>query len=256
VGTWGFGVEDDDFVADVVGVFKDQLKQGASVGAATESVLSSYANSAADADDGPLLWLAVAHCQWTYGTVAPAVLERVVRDIETGAGLDRWAGESPAVLQKRRQRLASFVEKIQRPNPKPSPIPKLVVRKPIFQRGDCLSVQMDDGTYTAAIVLASDHSRPEYGMNLIGVVDFASSAPPGEKVFRRHKWLRLTHHSWAGDLDVCWYLAHGFRPYTSRITAVGQTKPGRRDPSDSRTFCNWSHLGKQVALQREWDSST
>ena len=147
MGTWGFGIESDDFVQDVVGDFKDRLKEGASLKDATESLLSRYAGSADDPGDGPLLWLAIAHRQWTHGTIAPAVLGKVVEDFEDGAGLESWEDESPAVLEKRRQRLASCIEKIQSPNPKPSPRPKLIVRKPIFERGDCLSVQMDDGTY-------------------------------------------------------------------------------------------------------------
>ncbi len=60
MGAWGYGVRQDDFVCDVIGVFEDLLKAGKSVREATEAVRSRFAAETNDADDGPLFWIALA----------------------------------------------------------------------------------------------------------------------------------------------------------------------------------------------------
>ena len=116
MGAWGHAVLDDDFVRDVVGDFKDRLKRGESVDVATAATLAEYGEAAGDPDDGPLLWLALAHCQWTYGSVSADVLGHVTADLDSGMGLGRWS-DSSADLAKRRDRLVEFVAKVREPNP-------------------------------------------------------------------------------------------------------------------------------------------
>jgi hypothetical protein len=251
VGAWGHGVLDDDFVRNVVGDFKDCLKRGESVDAASAAMLAEYGNVAGDPDDGPLLWLALAHCQWTYGGVSAEVLGHITADLDTGAGLERWA-DSPADLAKRRARLIEFVAKVREPNPKPSRMPKLVVRKPVFQPGDCLSIRLDDGRFGAALVLAFDHSQPEYGMNLIGVLDFVGDEPPDKTVFRRRlvggrRWRRTTLFGGKTAFDVGWYLAYGFRTHREHVTVVGSVPISKADPTTSTLYPTWKGLRRPPA---------
>jgi hypothetical protein len=254
VGTWGFGVEQDDFVRDVIGEFDDVLKRGGSIDSASDIVLKRFADAVGDSDDGPLLWLALAQAQWTYGEASPAVLSRVTSDLDSGAGLDRWADESPAVLDKRLQRLHSFVDKVQRPNPKPRRFPKLIVRKPIFRAGDCLAIDLGEGRYGAALILVADESEPEYGMNLVATLDYLDTQPPDIDVFRRRPWLRLTHHNYGDELDVVWYQAQGFRAVRDRFTLVASVPIEPGDPKDANVYHSWRFLGNQVLFQREWDA--
>lgn len=251
MGAWGHGVLDDDFVLDVVGDFKDCLKRGESVAGATAAMLAEYGDQAGDSDDGPLLWLALAHCQWTYGAVSAEVLGHVTADLDAGAGLERWA-DSPADLAKRRARIVEFVAKVRERNPKPSRIPKLVVRKPVFETGDCLSIRLDDGRFGAALVLKADHSRPEYGMNLIGVLDFVGAEPPDRSVFRRRlvggrRWRHRTRFGGKTTSDVGWYLANGFRPHREHVTIVGSVPISKADPNTSTVYASWKALRRPSA---------
>jgi hypothetical protein len=41
-----------------------------------------------------------------------------------------------------------------------------------------LSIRLSNGQYAAALVLAADHSNVEYGVNLIGVLDYLSLEKP------------------------------------------------------------------------------
>jgi hypothetical protein len=177
MGAWGHGIREDDFVCDVIGVFEDLLKAGKSVADATEAVMSRFGGAIEDSDDGPLFWLALADMQWTYGGLDASVLARVKGDLESGRSLRPWE-EDPRGLARRRAALETFIRKIDTPNRRPKRPPRLVVRAPKFRPGDCLSIQLAAGQYAAAIVLAADHSVPEYGKNLVGVLDYLSKTSP------------------------------------------------------------------------------
>jgi hypothetical protein len=140
-----------------------------------------------------------------------------------------------------------------KPNPKTKRLPKSIIRKPVFQPGTCLSIKLSNGQYGAAIVLAADHTKPEYGMNLIGVLRYMSSSPPQLPDFLERNWLRLTHHKWQGAYDVNWYLPVGFRKTQSRITVVGEIPITQTDPLKSETYTRWQEIGEQIVFQTDWE---
>jgi hypothetical protein len=249
MGTWGAGIIQDDTVADIVGFVKDRLKEGDALEVASAQAQRKFASTQSDVDEAPLLWLALAEVQWKYGTVDPAVLGRVRKDIQSDSGLERWNDDAKA-LAARRVALAKFLAKVESPNPKPSAPPKLVVRKPPFMEGDCLSVLLPDGRYTAALVLRADNSNIEYGMNLIASLDYCEREPPGLAVFEKRDWLVLDHGQWNGAKEVRWYIAVRFQRERKRISVVGNVKPRRGDPKDSPSYAGWVNLGVQVLLCR------
>src|SRR5687768_16054310 len=152
MGAWGYGIRKDDFVCDLIGGFEDQLKAGRSVHEASEAITTKFAAAMNDTDDGPLVWIALAEAQWTYGQLEPRVLERVRQDLASGRSLAAWAEERRG-LASRRAALERCISRIGRPNRRPKK-PKPVLRAPRFQPGDCLSIRLPDGKYRAALVLA------------------------------------------------------------------------------------------------------
>ena len=255
MGSWGHGIRQDDLVQDVIDDFRGLLKDGLSIADATSTIESKYAASLKDEDERPLVYLALADVQWTYGALDSAVLGRVRSDIESEAGLARWRETSASDLAKRRKILRRFLDKLETENPRPAKLPKRIVRKPKFNAGDCLSITLSNGQYGAALVLASDHSDLEYGKNLLAVLDYMEADKPSLKVFKKRRWLRMTHHDWSGDLDLSWYLPVGFREGKKRLETVGTIRLRRRDPKDSLMYSSWDELGEQVVHQREWDRS-
>jgi hypothetical protein len=253
MGAWGHGIRQDDFVCDVIGVFEDLLKAGKSVGDATKAVKSKFASEIKDTDDGPLFWIALADVQWTYGEPEAPVLRRVQDDFDSGRGRDRWSGDQRG-LSRRRAALQRFISKIAEPNPRPKKPPKIVVRAPKFQPGDCLSIHMSNCQYDAALVLVADHSNVEYGKNLIGVLDYLSPEKPTIEVFRKRKWLVLTHHSWNNKIDIAWYQPVSFRAAKDRLEIVARVEILGSDPKDSNSYCGWTGIGEQAIYQREWDA--
>ena len=251
MGAWGYGIRQDDFVLDVVGIFEDLLKAGHSVADATTTVKARFAAAIKDSDDGPLLWLALADVQWTYGELESEVLNRVKGDFDSGRSLDAWREDTRGLL-RRRAALEKFISKIAVPNPRPRKSPKTVVRAPKFQPGDCLSIRVANGQYTAALVLAADHSAVEYGKNLVGLLEYLSPQRPPMEVFRTRKWLVPTLHNVSNAMDVAWYLPLGFRAAKDRLEVVGHVDILDSDPKDSNTYRGWRGIGEQVMHQREW----
>jgi hypothetical protein len=252
MGTWGYGIRQDDFVCDVIDEFESIVKNGSSVADAIKAVHAQFSTESSDSDDGPLFWIALADIQWMYSEVDSQVLERVKDDFDSGRSLARW-DEKQRGLSRRRAVLEKFIRKISTPNSRPKKPPKLVIRSPKFCPGDCLSIFFSDGMYGAALVLAADHSNAEYGKNLIGVLDYLSSKKPSIKVFQERKWLVRTHHHWKNEMDLAWYFPVGFRAAKKCLEVIGQVELLESDPGDSKSYCGWSHIGQQVILQREWD---
>ena len=249
MGTWGAGILQDDSVADVIGFIKDRLKLGESIGDACSSAMSHFSEMLKVADEAPLLWLAIAEVQWKYGQVATEVLARVRQDIDLGAGLERWQ-EDPKSLSARKAALAKFLAKVETQNTKPSALPKLVVRRAPYQEGDCLSVQVADGQFTAALVLKADNTNPECGKNLVAGLDYCESVPPTLEVFERRDWLVLKHGLWDSEKDIRWYIPVFHAKERARIGVVGRVKLRWRDPKDSKWHTGWNMLGSQILLCR------
>ena len=111
---------------------------------------------------------------------------------------------------------------------------KTVIRPPKFKPGDCLSIRLPDGRYAAALVLATDHSHPEHGLDLIAVLDFLSPVKPAIEVFRERKWL-----------EVAWYHYIGFRAVKQRLEVVGAVEILESDPKDSNVHHRWNDIGER-----------
>ncbi|MGH7143833.1 MAG: hypothetical protein ACRD4Q_05025 [Candidatus Acidiferrales bacterium] len=250
IGTWSPGIGGDDLSKDVFGDFKDFLKTTPDVEKASEHILKKYARTLKESDEGPLIWLALAYMQWSYGTVQATVMSRVREIVTSGIGLERWREAGPAALAKRTTALKKFLKHIAEPNNHPKPFPRLIVRKPIYQTGDCLAVKLKKGQYGAAYVLATDHSHPEYGMNLIVDLDYMSEKPPTMAAFKKRNW--LIEPPPRGGPHMSYYGAWRYRKQRHRFTTVGNLPPLTADPQPKfKSYAGWIFLGTAIFWIRE-----
>lgn len=232
MGSWGYGIRHDDFVCDVIGAFEDVLKAGQSVAQATAAVTLRFGGAVEDPDDDPRFWIALAEVQWSYGALEAPVLERVHNDFTTGRSLFAWE-EDRRGLARRRAVLEKFIKKLEVPKARPTRRVKTIVRAPKFAPGVCLSIHHLSGQYGAAIVLVADHTTPELGTNLVGVLDFSSNTLPTMDVFLERRWLR-----------VGWYYPTGFRKVRQRLEVVGVVEILDSDPKDSALYFGWGNVGE------------
>jgi hypothetical protein len=249
MGTFGTSIAQDDAVRDVIEFVVDRLKTGASLIEASAAARARFHELEQSADEAPLLWLALASVQWRFGRVDDTVLGRVRADIEGGRGLERWR-DDPRLLSQRTIVLATFLAQVEAPNPKPSPVPRLVVRAAPYRPGQCLAVRTSDGRHTAALVLGADNSNPEHGTNLIAGLDYLEREAPSIAVFEQRCWLFKHHGAWRGEPDLCSYLSVGFQRERKRITVVGDVALRASDPTAARVVSGWRGLGEQILLCR------
>gem|GEM_PF-932693 len=146
MGTAGVGLFDDDVANEVRNDYLQKLAEGKNVEEATREVFQERQNELIDADDGPVIWLALAATQWDYGGFGAGVQQRALTLLELGGDLHRWK-QDPKLSARRHRVLQKLAEKLRRPLP-PARRPRS--KKPRFS---CLShsVKSPAGTATATV---------------------------------------------------------------------------------------------------------
>lgn len=244
---WGYAIRSDDTVCDIQDSFKNSLKKDKNIAIATEAVHSEYGHMMGDPDDEPLFWLALADMQWTYGDLDAKVLKRVKADFKSEAGMDVWRDDPEFKFEKRRQVLEKFIDKISKRNPKPTKIPKLVIRPPKFAAGDCIAVPLEDGTYGAGFVSVADHSDPEYGANVIAQIEYGKKSAPELSDFEQREYVFIQDRTRVGHvmkINASWLSAatYGWREFKKKFIHVGNVPVEPTDPNDAKPYRDWRSL--------------
>lgn len=115
MGTSGAAIFNDDVASDVKRDFLDLLRRGLTPERVVELLKKDWANSIADADDGPTFWLALAATQWSYGCLDDTVKRRAIEVIDNGSDLSRGSGST---LSKRRTVLEALKLQLLSPQPR------------------------------------------------------------------------------------------------------------------------------------------
>jgi hypothetical protein len=172
MGTWGTAIFSDDTACDVRDEFRDLIEEGLSTEHATDKLLTQYASSLDDADDGPPFWLGLALTQWKCGRLLERVKERALHIIDTGADLKRWSGDAKrrVVLEKTRAQLLS-------PQPRPTRIRKRYQENNDWEVSELISYQTPHGKYAVLRVLG--HATGSTGKHpIVELVDRYAAVPP------------------------------------------------------------------------------
>ncbi len=117
MGTFGFGLFQDDCAMDVRDHSLALLRQGVEDDAATAQMLGHWKETLDDSDEGPVFWLALALTQHNVGRLNARVQARAREVLATGAGLERWREAGPAQLRKRTAALTGIDEALEAPQP-------------------------------------------------------------------------------------------------------------------------------------------
>lgn len=163
MGTWGTGIFSDDTAADIRADWRDAIREGLSVEAATARVVERYAEAQRDQDEGPVFWFALAAAQHESGRLLPEVRDRALALIETGGDVARFAVEDPALGRRRSQALERLATALRGPGRPPSRLTHPKPRLSSLVVGDVVQVWGTDGTSSGLFV----------------VVDLADTYPSG-----------------------------------------------------------------------------
>jgi hypothetical protein len=247
MGTWNVSIFSDDEALDVYERYRSLYNEGAEHEEVLEQMKQESAESLNDSDDGPIFWFAVARAQWEFGELDPDVLRHVEEIDAEGLGLDRWREAGPRVLAKREKVVREFLEKIRQPNPKPK---KRKVEKrfpPIFQRGDCLAIELSDGKFGAAIVLETDASHVQ-GFDWLVYLDWHDNETPPLSFYEKRRWVSAD----GGWIDrACWIFASTYRTFKKHVRHIEHVPARPDDPkSKVRNSGGWDSVAR--ALERHY----
>lgn len=143
MGTWGEGLFSDDTALDVRGSWEDLYKRFGEPVQTTRELLKLW--NLEDPDEGPVVVLALAMCQWKYGCLQADTKARALEVVRSGAGLEVWEGSS---LAKRKAVYGRIASKLEQPQPPLKRIKTLTPPEPeMYKPGDLLSYRCSDGEF-------------------------------------------------------------------------------------------------------------
>src|SRR3954452_25285352 len=103
MGTWGAGLFSSDMARDIRDFYRERIEEGVKDAEASRLTLEKFRSYLDDAEEGPILLVALAVTQSKIGRLDPVVGGLALAAIDSGADLATWAEENPKLLPKRRE---------------------------------------------------------------------------------------------------------------------------------------------------------
>ena len=155
MGTWGYGIFENDIAVDVRLMFEDEIDGGSGVEEATKHVLAECVDYLEDMDDSVQAWLALAALQLEQGSVQDPIRKKALEVIEQGADLERWHEAGTEAVEARRGVLEELRSSLLGPAPSREAPPRRRSKKPKklpYKEGTWFAVPLRDGGYGVGIV--------------------------------------------------------------------------------------------------------
>jgi len=213
MGAWGTGISSNDEYMDIYAEIMDEYNKGTSIQTALDNIVKKYeAEFIDDCSSLHNLYFAAAFAGWECGFVNEEINNNVKEIVISGSDIKCWRElqASPSDLKKREKVLNKFLAKISTPKANPKK-PKVIKYKPaLFEKGDMLTIQLEDGNYSGAVVLENLKESDEFGINLI--VKAYLSKPTKATVEETLN---------AKIYDYAWYLGVHYKKYIKQIEKIG-----------------------------------
>jgi hypothetical protein len=187
----GTGIFDDDVACDIRTQYRSLLKDGKKPAEATRAVLRDWKPALADAEDGPVIWLALAAIQCQYGCLEPRVKANALAIIDNGSDVEHWrATGNPKLVLARIAVLNRLRGKLEAPPAARAKIPAkakkprgLVDEKSVWPLGEVVAYRLQSGHFVLLHVcdfLGSDRAG---WAPMVAVLDWRGRRlPPAEKI--------------------------------------------------------------------------
>ena len=152
----GTGIFDDDVACNIRAQYRALLQDGKAPAEAARAVLRDWAPALGDAEDGPVIWLALAAIQCQYGCLEPRVKAKALAVIADGSDLEHWrTTDNPNLLRSRMAVLARLRAKLQAPPAARAKLPEKPLgrripfreEKSTWPRGEVVGYRLRSGQY-------------------------------------------------------------------------------------------------------------
>jgi hypothetical protein len=198
----GTGIFRDDVACDVRAQYRALLQDGKTPVEATSGVLRDWKPALGDAEDGPIIWLALAAIQCRYGCLEPRVKARALAVIDSGSDLEHWhATGNRQLVRSRAAVLARLRATLESPPPARARIPSKprkrrgpVDEKSFWPLGEVFAYRLRSGRYILLHVcdfLGSD--RPGAGWApIVAVLNWRGKQIPTAERIRKLPYRKRT----------------------------------------------------------------
>lgn len=144
MGAWGTAIFSDDTACDVRDDWRELVGDGLTGPQATDKLLTRWADSLTDPDDGPVFWLALAATQSRGGLLEDRVKAKALGVIQDGTDLKKW-GDDPALQKKRKAVLDKLREQLLAAQPSPKKIRRATKATCDWEIGDVIALRLRSG---------------------------------------------------------------------------------------------------------------
>lgn len=244
MGTWGFGIKDNDAFADVYQEYFDLYNKGGNPESISKKIIESNREILEINEEKHNLWFALALALWETKSLDKEILSKVENIVDSGDDLKVWLdlGTSEVDLKKRKINLDKFLEKLKSERPKAKPRKRVKLKSPIFKTGDCLTFKIKGGNYGGAIVLATD-SNPETGYNLVATLRINKTTKPTLEDYKNAEVLICNFGQWKDRPAVVWYMPDLYiKDYSVFYELIGNIKVDKE--YDSKNYDGKGYLFK------------
>lgn len=259
MGTWGTAISSNDTYADIYSEFFDLYNDGLDVTEISKKLISTNQEIINDTEDSNNFWFALAKAKWECKQLDKELFDRISEIVETGADLELWrqldADEKD--IKKRKVILDKFLTDLKTERPKAKSIKKKIIRKPLFEKGDCLTFVLENGNYCGAIVLEAIKDT-ELGINLIATIRLNQKRKPTISDFENSEVLIISLPDGKEKEEIGWFYPISLKRDKFKFEVVGKINIEKNfDPNDySQGYyiggsCDWTKQKVEKQLKFE-----
>lgn len=253
MGHWGVSIKSNDTFADIYADFFELYNEGQEPKVVSEKIKEKYSDLADDYEDGHNFWFTLAQAQWDCKALQNDVYSKVKGFIDSGQNLDLWRelGADEKEIEKRKDILEKFLAQLETERPEPKKRKKKIIRRAIYEKGDCLSFVMNNGKYAGAIVLEAVHDT-ELGSNLILATRINLPNQPTISDFENSELLICNYGQWKNRKLLIWIDAKYSKRFIDQYQVVAKVKVNRvykTSDSDDVMYGGLDAIKEQTEMQ-------
>lgn len=260
MGTWGTAIKSNDVSADIYSEFFDLYNKGEEPTDIAEKLIVQNQELIKSQEDSNNFWFAIALSLWETKKLNREIFEKVKEIIESSQDIKLWKelDADKQQITKREKALSDFLEKISVEKAKPKARKKSVFKTPIFEKGTCLTYNLELENYGAAIVLESDNETGS-GTNLIATTRINQKEKPTIEDVLNAEILVLNAGDWNNSPNISWYAPDFFKKqYSDKFEIIGTVEIEKNYSPNEVNFDfgysgGWNHIYEPIKYQLDYE---
>lgn len=213
MGTWGTGILQNDTSADIYESFRELYNEKKPTDVIISELKSEFLNVDKNDDTKNDFLFVIGLAKWEICELDNETLNKITTVINNKSDLDIWRklDADDATIKSRQNVLTKYLKKIQKPREKPIRNKKSIIRPPIFKKGDCIALKLENGNFGGALVL-EELGMPVYDIpsNKIILTRINQKKIPTMLDFKNSNLLLMNIGDYRDGLNVTLFCSEGF----------------------------------------------